>query len=92
MRPWEHRRHVFDSYQHHIDMSTIGAHASFQTQRILGNPYKEFLKRGGPRDPKGYRGSIRGLYRAPLRDYIGVILRNTHKNPRLDSGHSVQSL
>ena len=28
-------------------------------------------------DPKGYRGIIRGLYRAPLKDYIGVILRNT---------------
>ena len=39
---------------------------------------------GVPRDPKGYRGIIRGLYGAPLRDYIGVILRNTHmflKNP-----------
>ena len=36
-----------------------------------------FSKRGGPRDPKGYRGIIRGLYRAPLRDYIGVILKNT---------------
>ena len=38
----------------------------------------EFLKKGGPRDPKGYRGILRGLYRAPLRDYLGVILRNTH--------------
>ena len=37
-----------------------------------------FSKSGGPRDPKGYRGIIRGFYRAPLRDYIGVILRNTH--------------
>ena len=27
--------------------------------------------------PRGYRGIIRGLYRAPLRDYIEVILRNT---------------
>ena len=36
-----------------------------------------FSKRGGPRDPKGYRGIIRGVHRAPLRDYIGVILRNT---------------
>ena len=27
----------------------------------------EFLKKGGgPRDPKGYRGILRGLYRAPL--------------------------
>ena len=40
--------------------------------------YGSFSKRGGPRDPKGYRGIIRGLYRAPLRDYIGVIVRNTH--------------
>ena len=37
-----------------------------------------FSKRGVPKDPKGYRGIIRGLYRAPLRDHIGVILRNTH--------------
>ena len=36
-----------------------------------------FSKRGGPSEFKGYRGSIRGLYRAPLRDYVGVILRNT---------------
>ena len=35
-------------------------------------------KGGGPIDPKGYRGIIRGFYRAPLRDYIMVILRNTH--------------
>ena len=42
-----------------------------------GCPRWEFLKKGGPRDPKGYRGIIRGLYRAPLRDYMGVILRNT---------------
>ena len=33
----------------------------------------EFLKKGASRDPKGYRGIIRGLYRAPLRDYVGVI-------------------
>ena len=42
-------------------------------------------KRGGPRDPKGYRGIIRGLYRTPLRDYIGVILRNTHVRVLLSS-------
>ena len=34
-------------------------------------------KGGYPRDPRGYRGIIRGLYRAPLKDNIGVILRNT---------------
>ena len=37
----------------------------------------EFLRIMGPRDPKEYIGIIRGLYRAPLRDYIGVILRDT---------------
>ena len=31
-----------------------------------------FQKRGGPRNPKGYKGIVRGLYRAPLRDDIGV--------------------
>ena len=41
-------------------------------------PMWEFLKKGGPRDPKGYRGIIRGLYKAPLRGYIGGLLRNTH--------------
>ena len=40
--------------------------------------YGSFSKSGGLRDPKGYRGIIRGLYRGPLRDYIGVIVRNTH--------------
>ena len=39
-------------------------------------------QKGGPRDPKGYRGIIRGLYRAPLRDYIGVIVRDTHIHSR----------
>ena len=42
-----------------------------------------FSKRGGPRDPKGYRAIIKGLYRAPLRGYIGVILRNTQIIPAL---------
>ena len=37
-----------------------------------------FSKRGGPRDPKGCRGIFKGLYRASLLDYIGVMLRNTH--------------
>ena len=41
-------------------------------------PHGSFSKRGVPRDPKGYRGITRGLHRAPLRYYIGVILRNTH--------------
>ena len=45
----------------------------------------EFLKKGGPRDPKRYRGIIRGLYRAPLRDYIGVILRNAQLAPYWDT-------
>ena len=37
-----------------------------------------FSKRGYFRDPIAYIGIIKGLYRAPLKDYIGVILRNTH--------------
>ena len=40
--------------------------------------YGSFSERGGPRYPEMYRGIIRGLYRAPLRDDIGVILRDTH--------------
>ena len=37
-----------------------------------------FSKKGGSRNAKGYGGIIRGLCRAPLRDYIGVILRNSY--------------
>ena len=48
---------------------------------------REFLKKGGPRDPNRYRGIIRGLYRASLRDYIGVILRNTPVMDHLLIGH-----
>ena len=41
-------------------------------------PKPQTQKGGALGTPRGIEGLYRGLYRAPLRDYIGVILRNIH--------------